>query len=194
MPVPERKPDSEFRRQVGYFRHLELENKHLGAVLVTDQLGIPMEFKYTEPVTATRLHRVLYGASLERYLHETVIRDRLAGEVRSEPEVFIAPYEEREYLGAIAGRQMIAVQAAQAVSQDSGDPFIRLREREALVQLGDGPCLRLSFGTPDESHQHRIVAWLQETSRSMDILEPLDRIDRALRMLCGDEKKGGSAF
>ena len=92
------------KRQIGYFCHLQMDEKHIGAILVTNQIGVPVEFKYTEPVTATKLHRILYGTSLERHVRETIIRDRLAGEVRSEPEFFIAPYDEKDFLATLAGR------------------------------------------------------------------------------------------
>ena len=67
--------------QVGYFRHHQIDDRHMGAILITNQIGVPLEFKYTEPVAATRLHKILYGSVLEKYLHETVIRDRLGREI-----------------------------------------------------------------------------------------------------------------
>ena len=38
--------------------------------------------------------------------------------------------------------------------------------------------------------QLNIVAWLQENARTMDILEPLDRITAALNSICGEGKRG----
>jgi len=177
------------RRQAGYFCHLKLDQKHAGAILVTDQIGVPLEFKYTEPVTVTNLHRILYGSSLERYLHETVIRDRLARELRSEPEFFLAPYDEKDFLSPLAGKEMVAVQRLKPGQGDGAGDFTRIREREAVVQLDEGLDLRLAFSTADDAVQHSIVAWLQELGRTMDVLEPMDRVANALKSLCGDEKR-----
>jgi len=44
------------RKQVGYFCHLAINEKHMGGILITNQIGVPLEFKYTEPVTATKLN------------------------------------------------------------------------------------------------------------------------------------------
>src|SRR5262249_27850909 len=148
----------------------------LGAVLVTNQVGIPVEFKYTEPVVATKLHKILYGAVLERYLHETVIRDRLASEVTSGPEYVIAPYEEREFLGTLAGREMMAIQRSNLGPGEASGPFTRLREREAIIGLEDGQALRVVFSSDDDSTQHGMATWLQEISRTMDVFEPIERI------------------
>src|SRR5262245_6738354 len=136
--MADRPPAYGSKRQVGFFAHCNLGEKHLGGILVTNHIGVPVEFKYTEPVVATRLHRILYGSVLERYLRETVIRERLGREVRSEAEFFIAPTDEREYLGTLAGREMMALDRAQVVSGESSAPFTRVREREALVALEDG--------------------------------------------------------
>ena len=179
------------RNQVGYFRHLQIDERHMGAILVTNQIGVPLEFKYTEPVTATRLHRILYGSVLEKYLHETVIRDRLGREVRTSPVYYIASYDEKDFLGQIADREMMAIQRYSAPPGEISGPFNRIREREAIVELEDDRIfLRLAFSTADETVQHTMAAWLQEISRTMEILEPLDRITSALTSICGDAKRG----
>jgi hypothetical protein len=163
----------------------------MGGILVTNQIGIPVEFKYTEPVTATKLHKILYGSVLEKYLHETVIRDRLGREVRSSPNYFIAPYDEKEFLGPVADREMMAIQRYNLPPEEVSGPFSRIREREAIVELEeDRIFLRLAFSTSDETIQHNMAAWLQEISRTMDVLEPLDRIASALTTICGETRRG----
>lgn len=174
--------------QVGYFRHQEIEEKHMGAILITDQIGVPVEFKYTEPVVATKLHKILYGSALEKYLRETVIRDRLGSELKKIPQYFITTYDEKEFLNTLAGREMMAVQKC-AVAPESGS-FTRLRPREVIVELKeDHIFLRLAFSTADEAVQLDMVEWLQTLSETMDVLEPLDRISSALTNICGETKR-----
>jgi hypothetical protein len=188
MPIQDKSGNA--AKQVGYFCHLKLDERHMGAILVTNEIGVPLEFKYTEPVTATKLHKILYGSVLEKYLHETVIRDRLMREVSSTPDFFITPYDEKEFLGALCGREMVAVQKYSLPPGDLSGPFSRIREREAIVELEDEAIfLRLAFSTPNEAVQHSIAAWLQEISRTMDIMEPLDRIVSALTSLSGDGRR-----
>ena len=179
------------RKQIGYFCHLRLDDKHLGGILITNHIGVPLEFKYTEPVTATRLHKILYGSVLERHLHETVIRDRLGSEVKTLPDFFVIPYDQKEYLGPIADREVMAVQRCNLHPEELGGSFSRVRDREVIIGLQDEPkYLRLAFSTPDEALQQSMVVWLQEISQTMDVLEPLERITTALTTLCGDGKKG----
>jgi len=190
MPMQEKQSGQPSTNQVGYFSYLKTGEKRLGAILVTNQIGVPLEFKYTEPVVASKLHKILYGSVLEKYLHETVIRDRLGREVRTTPNFFIAPYDEKEFLGSLADREMMAIQKYIDPPGEISGPFNRIREREAIVELEEESIfLRLSFSTSDESTQHAMVEWLQEIARTMDVLEPLDRIHSALTNLCGDTKR-----
>ncbi len=192
MPEESNNLDAPYRKQVGYFYHLKLDEKHLGAILITNQIGIPLEFKYTEPVIATKLHKILYGSVLDKYLHETVIRDRLGRDVRSLPDYFIAPYDEKDFLGPVANRNMMAIQKYNLPPDEVSGTFNRIREREAVVELEEERVfLRLAFSTADETVQHDMVAWLQEIARTMDVLEPMDRMARALTSLCGEKGKKG---
>jgi hypothetical protein len=191
MTIQEKQTGNPARKQVGYFCHLKLDEKHMGGILVTNQIGVPLEFKYTEPVAATKLHKILYGTVLEKYLRETVIRDRLGKEVRTLPHYFITSYDEKEYLGSIADRETVAIQKCSLPPGEISGPFNRIREREAIIELEeDGVFLRLAFSTSDETVQLNMVAWLQEIGRTMDILEPLNRITTALTNICGEGKKG----
>ena len=76
------------------------------------------------------------------------------------------------------------------LSGELSGPFSRIRDREAVIELEDDPVfLRLAFSTANETVQHEIAAWLQEIARTMDLLEPLDRITSALTSICGDGKR-----
>jgi hypothetical protein len=189
MPAQESRTANSAGRQIGYFSHVRIDEKHMGAILVTNQIGVPLEFKYTEPVTTTRLHKILYGSVLDRYLHESVIRDRLVKELRSEPDYFIAPYDEKEFLAPLAKTEMIAIQRFKVAAGESAGPFTRVREREAILELEDGPVLRVAFSTSDDAVQHRIATWIQEIGRTMDVLEPIERISIALKALSGEERR-----
>ena len=46
---------------------------YVGGLMVTDASGLPVDFRYTDPVTPTRLQRALYGAVLDRYLRSEVV-------------------------------------------------------------------------------------------------------------------------
>lgn len=161
----------------------------MAGILVTNEIGVPIEFKYTEPVSINRLQKTLYGVALDRHLHESVLRGSLAAELRSNPKYFITAFDEKEYLGTLAGKEMVALQEIRPGSSESAGAYTRTRDREATIMTDEGPGLRAAFSTSDEAAQRDMVDWLHDLAGTMDLLEPLERIRAALKMLIGDERR-----
>src|SRR5512146_2076692 len=67
---------------------------YLGGLLVTDTSGIPLDFRYTEPITPTKLQSVLYGKALEPHLKEEVIQKTLLKELKTAPDLLFLPATE----------------------------------------------------------------------------------------------------
>lgn len=62
---------------IGYLSVKKIDEKHVGGLLVVDESGIPHEFKYTDPIIPNQLQKILYGKSLETYLHVEIISKSL---------------------------------------------------------------------------------------------------------------------
>ena len=75
--------------KLAYFMAVKEGASYLGGLLVTDPSGIPLDFRYTEPITPTRLQGILYGKSLEPHLKEEVIQKTLLKELKTAPDLFI---------------------------------------------------------------------------------------------------------
>ncbi|HNX97400.1 MAG TPA: hypothetical protein PKK12_06945, partial [Candidatus Aminicenantes bacterium] len=65
------------RLKIGYLSGIRVDDQFIGGVMITDSTGIPLEFKYTEPIRPTRIHQIIFGRVLERYIHEEVIKKNL---------------------------------------------------------------------------------------------------------------------
>ncbi len=177
------------RQSIGYYCQMGSDGKHIGAMLITNRIGVPIEFKYTEPVTVNRLQKILYGAVLDRYLQETLLRECLARELSSDPEYFITDFDSMEYLGTLAGREMIAIQEVRSAPGRQPQPVARARMRESIVEIEDGSMLRVAFSTSDNIVRQAIIEWLKEVGRTMDVVEPIDRVKAALRSILADSRR-----
>ncbi|MCD6550718.1 hypothetical protein, partial [Thermotoga sp.] len=69
-----------------YLDSKKLDGKFVGGLLVVDERGIPLEFKYTEPVTPNELQRILYGGSLDIYLKTELISKTLLRKMEKNPD------------------------------------------------------------------------------------------------------------
>jgi len=172
--------------KLAYFVAMKEGASYLGGLLLTDTSGIPLDFRYTEPITPTKLQSVLYGKALEPHLKEEVIQKTLLKELKGAPDLFILP--PADMAGGWNGDAKCPALALQK-SQESpmakvGDTF-RVSPREVLLQTADGAApLRVIFAQAMElATQEQALQKLMEAAYQMDPVEPLDRVATALQTL-----------
>ena len=169
---------------LGYVSVEGAEGQFRGASLVVDQRGIPMDFRYTDPIRPSRLERILYGSALDVYLREELILQSLLGAVETTPSLWVC--SEGDLLAPLkaAGKgRAIFLRGSARVRPRPMEPT---GEAEVLLIQADSVSapLRASFspGTrPDEIKQ--VVSLLVEAARTMELLEPFGRIEKALLSL-----------
>ncbi|HEX9639411.1 MAG TPA: hypothetical protein VGB99_17900 [Acidobacteriota bacterium] len=173
--------------RIGFYRSCVSDSRFMGAVLVTNSYGVPVEFKFTEPIVPSKTQRMVYGRVLERFLREDVIRNRLFGEVTQGPSLFVLAPEEFESYQGSGPPEVVALRREDGTRLKAAGLLSRIDEREILLQLAAGEdAARLSFGKMDRRLQEKVVHFMLHLSRSMDLLEPMERLDRALQNLVGE--------
>lgn len=161
---------------IGYLTVKKLENKHLGGALVINDYGIPVEFKYSEPVVPTKLQEIIYGSSLEYYLHVEIIAKGLVQKIENKPDVFLVQDPVLMF-----DKNTVMVTFLPQVVQEKRE------NNEAIVNITNA-SLRITFfenAKLDESIINKIV----EYANKIDIVEPFDRIEKALEYICESQEK-----
>ncbi|MBQ9581383.1 MAG: hypothetical protein IJR21_03350, partial [Synergistaceae bacterium] len=74
---------------LGYMTIDGADGEIRGASLVVDFRGVPMDFRYTDPIRPTKLERILYGNALDVYLREELILQSLLNAVEARPSLWI---------------------------------------------------------------------------------------------------------
>lgn len=176
--------------KLAYFVAMKEGASYLGGLLLTDTSGIPIDFRYTEPITPTRLQSVLYGKALEPHLKEEVIQKTLLKEIKTPPDLFILP--PADMAGGWNGDAKCPALALQKTQEPplakAGETF-RVSPREVLLQSGEGGSpLRVIFAlTVEPAAQEQTLQKLQEVAYHMDPVEPLERVYAALQALVRPE-------
>ena len=176
--------------KLAYFVAMKEGGSYLGGLLLTDASGIPLDFRYTEPITPTKLQAVLYGKALEPHLKEEVIQKTLLKELKGAPDLFILPATELAGgWSADARCPALAVQKTQEPPLARVGEVFRASPRELLLQLGEGAApLRVIFASSVElPAQDAAVLKLLEAGYHMDLAEPLERVVAALQALIRPE-------
>ena len=172
--------------KLAYFMAIKEGASYLGGLLMTDASGIPLDFRYTEPITPTALQGILYGKSLEPHLKEEVIQKTLLKELKAPPDLFIL--SATELAGGWSGDAkcpVLAVQKTQEAPLAKAGATFRVGPREVLIQVADaGAPLRVLFAaTVDAAAQEQSLGRLLEAGYHMDLAEPLERVAAALQSL-----------
>src|SRR5712691_10914940 len=63
----------------------------VGAFMVTDERGYPLEFRATTAVRPTAVQRALYGDSLEPYVGTEIVGNRLIQNAQRQPSSVLVP-------------------------------------------------------------------------------------------------------
>lgn len=155
---------------------------YVGGLMVTDTSGLPIDFRFTDPVTPTRLQRALYGGVLDRYLRTEVVLRTLMDALEQPPTLLVVDdpslLDEPIDICPMAFVGTSRSEALGAVGTRSGQGSSTF-----LLQTGEtGHPLRVTL--PSESGDEELVgAALTELGTRMDVLEPLERVRAALAVI-----------
>jgi len=161
----------------------------LGAILICDTKGFPLEFRYTEPIIPTKIQKALYGNNLEKYIKVDVILDSLLKVLSSNYDMLIASDE--VLLEYKETKNILKMSITQNPILSKEDKIQKINTNECLIRipLCEQP-IRLLFqkdfdctGEPFES----MVSALLEMGENIDILEPLSRVQKSIDLICKRE-------
>jgi hypothetical protein len=124
-----------------------LPNVYLGGVMVTDGRGLPVEFRYTEPIQPSKIQQILYGQALSQYLKREVIQETLLKSLESRFKCLLV--EDDIFLdNAARGYTVLRVSETKAAPLSGGPGSIQnLSATEFLLQTSrEGSPIRVQAG------------------------------------------------
>ncbi len=164
---------------------------HLGALLVTDDLGKPVEFRVTYPVKPTALQRQLYGDSLLPHVGVELCGKPLYQALKIKPLILLVSDPLLLPLGD-------AVQALVARIERMGETLTVTSQAQGATKLAttlqssSGRFQPIALTCPtgyDEKRQQQIYSHLNRLFAAIDLLEPFSRIEAAAKALAGQDEK-----
>lgn len=162
----------------------------LGAVLITDYKGFPLEFRYTDPIVPTKIQQVLYGEGLEKYLKIDVITDSLIKALSSDINVLFV--EDEDILAYKNSKiPIVRLSSTKASPLSAAGDYQKVKNNEIILQTSNAKTpVRLLFPESYECEGdafNSIVNMLVEAGKFMDVEEPLARVQKTLELVCNQE-------
>ena len=171
---------------LGYLVVEDRDGVFEGAALVADTRGIPLDFRYTEPVRPTRLERILYGSALDLYLREDVLLKNLIESVETRPTLWIL--RDRELLRSArkhAKVPAVCLEGTTASPLDQAGLLEPQGDKHTFLFQADpiSAPLRLSVTEDQLGQIQKITADLMGAAEEMELLEPFSRMAKALESI-----------
>lgn len=169
---------------------------YVGGVMVTDERGLPIEFQYTEPIQPNSIQQILYGQVLSRYIKQDVILGTLLKNLKEPYDCLLVDDEQlmegepTEAVVRISQAQGSRLPEVGQIEQQSPTDYLLQVTAESnplRVQLHGVPQTNLlpaNAGDGVVTLPEPIKQALLTAGQSMDLTEPLVRIEKALASIC----------
>jgi len=175
------------QKTAGFYKLVadEEHKRMLGALLVTDELGKPTEFRVTLPVKPTLIQRQLYGEALLPHVGVELCGLPLYQALKDKPALLVVSHP--AFLPLNDRVQSLLVYLERAGSSlviKSTDDGNRSMSDKVASRSGRFEPISLTYpGAYEASQRSQALALVEDFFRAVDLLEPFERIDVAVRML-----------
>jgi len=164
---------------LGYFSvYKSGDEKYSGGVLIINEKGMPVSFKYTSPIKPTKIQKIIYGNNLKSYIASEIIGKKIS-EIAKDAEVLLV--QENETLDFLSTDKPVAqLVSSKALSESSS-----FNGKEGIITLGQNYSAKISFSSEVSQELFKKISDLAEI---FDILEPFVRLNEALSYVCSSEE------
>lgn len=163
---------------------------YMGAVLITDDKGFPLEFKYSDPIVPTKIQQVLYGQGLEKYIKLEVITNSLMKSISNHIDYLLV--EDKDLLDYKSDSPLIVrISSTSSEALENEGEVEKIKKNEFLLQTSKSSSpVRLQFNdefNQEESRFDELIDILTEAGKFIDITEPIDRVSKTIELICNQE-------
>ncbi len=152
-----------------------------GGLLVCDRRGLPVDFRYVEPIKPTKLQRLIYGAALKRYLMVEAIGAGLLKECRTGYDIAFVDdtlllelkTQSKAPIAKLSRTELPPLKELGEWEKNGGNIF-------TYQTSNSGAPVQLEFCDMDNQTTSELLKQLAELSATLDIAEPLERVRKAV--------------
>jgi hypothetical protein len=163
---------------------------YIGAIFVTDERGIPLEFRCTQPVKPSQVQRSLYGNNLESHISYQLSGRPLLDSLTNRPVFCIV--EARSMLGlrefvnlpVVHVQRLTDTLGAVQGKSNSAESVKRLDNEQHTFQP-----MSVMTHPSFENDYDGVKTALEVVFQHVDLLEPFQRITTALQALAERDQR-----
>jgi hypothetical protein len=179
--------------KLGFYALVQSQDSkgYLGAILLTDELGKPEEFRVTFPIKPTPLQRQLYGETMLSHIGIELCGVPLFQALKTKPLVLLVNDVRFLSLGSRVSSLIVKVERAGEalkLTTDGGTQSVAVSS--LLSSSGRFQPLSIVYpGDYDEQKRRETLNKLGRFFASLDLIEPFGRIDAATKALAAQDER-----
>ncbi len=155
------------KAQLGFLGVVNLAGTgFVGGLLVTNQLGRPLEFQCTTPVKPNRTQEILYGPTLASFVCAELIGKTLFERLQVKPQLIVCDQPEM-----LALRLVISLPVALILPKSA-------KAEEGTIRAG---AHQLRLHADFESDRDVVTEIAKSFPGDADLIEPVERVREALQ-------------
>ena len=155
------------KAQLGFLGVVNLAGTgFVGGLLVTNQLGRPLEFQCTTPVKPNRTQEILYGPTLASFVCAELIGKTLFERLQVKPQLIVCDQPEM-----LALRSVISLPVALILPKSA-------KAEEGTIRAG---AHQLRLHADFESDRDVVSEIAKSFPGDADLIEPVERVREALQ-------------
>lgn len=179
------------KQKIGFFALFDTEtpDSHVGALLITDEHGIPLEFKCTHAVKPTAIQKTLYGEKLRPYIANALCGAPLLSSAGNKPSVIFV--NAHYALGLRQETQiptLLVKSAGEAINLVKGDSDDSARSRlENSTGTYQPVVIQPHPSFKDDLKE--LNEQVQTLFNQFDLNEPFERMQKSIGILGRNDSK-----
>jgi len=178
--------------KIGFAITMQTKLGYLGAILVSDEKGFPLEFQYTDPIAPTKLQKVLYGSSLEKYLKVDVILDNLLNVLSNNVDLIIVK-DEQLLDSALIKTDIVRIAESGISEKTMNAEAEKVKDDEYLFQYSKtAQPLRVTFQRKVNDNDEffiKVSNIIRQLGEKIDIVEPLERVQKSIDVIISKDNE-----
>lgn len=168
---------------------LETPDTYVGSLLITDENGIPLEFKCTHSVKPTAIQKTLYGDKLKPYIAITLCGMPLLNSITNKPNLlcinipFVLDIRTEIQIPTILIRRAgDVVNIGTDQQNDNGKQRIE-------NELGAYQSIIIQSHQEHKEESQKFIITINELFNNFDLVEPFERMKKSIEILGRNDNK-----
>jgi len=166
------------------------DDGYLGAILILDSTGCPKEFRATYPVKPTLIQRTLYGNALERYIGVELCAKPLLKNISHTIQLLVVNQEFLLDVRMNVDFPVVLIRkVGEAIEVSSTENTEIGRKIRIDSTSGRFQPVQISTFRDSSDELDQVKPLVEKLYSDIDLLEPFERIERALKALATQDKR-----